>query len=205
MYKRIYISADYDSVSGDRIVINELNKWNQSNQRVIDFVDMAQVISGSVALSSSDCRPCDLKAEFNRQINASSIAVFIVGDKTKIRASGSSCGRASLSNAFAMCTPYKYNTNGQKWCNKYGSSFNESYYDVSPVNCYSYLRHEFEQAKKRNKKIVILYNSTRYETAWLPRYMDGFENVAYPFWTTNAFGQKVGNYALIKRLLGYED
>ena len=37
---------------------------------------MAKVVSGSVSVDD-DCRPCDLKAEFNRQINASSSANFI--------------------------------------------------------------------------------------------------------------------------------
>lgn len=202
MSKRIYISADYDSTSGDKDVVNQLNKWSQSENRTIEFVDLAKVISGSVSKDNNDCRPCDLKAEFNRQINASSIAIFVVGDKTGIRTSGSSCGKASNS-PFPLCTPYKNNTNGQKYCNRYGYLY-ESQNDVSPINNYSYLRHEFEQAKKKGKKIIILYNSTRNESSWLPSYMRGYENNAYPFWTYSSF-QKVGNYSLIKRLLEYEN
>ena len=202
MSKRIYISADYDSTSGDRNVVGELNRWGRDNKHSTDFIDMAQVISGSVSLNNSDCRPCDLKAEFNRQINSSSIVVFVVGDKTASRASGCSCGLANR-YGFPMCTPYKQNTNGQKYCKyPYTSLFDE---DVPVVNNYSYLQHEFEQAKKRGKTIVILYNSTRCETSWLPSYMKGYEHRAIPFWAVDYWGNKVGNYYQIKRALGYEN
>ena len=75
MAKRVYISADYDENSGDREVVDLLNKWGSDNLHKVDFVDMAKVVSGSVA-DDTDCRICDLKAEFNKQINASSAAIF---------------------------------------------------------------------------------------------------------------------------------
>lgn len=59
-------------------MIDELNKWNNDNKYLLDFTDTAQVTSGSVS-NNSDCRPCDLKREFNRQINASSAVIFIIG------------------------------------------------------------------------------------------------------------------------------
>lgn len=37
---RVYISADYDSDSGDRNVVNELNKQGSDNYHKVDFVDM---------------------------------------------------------------------------------------------------------------------------------------------------------------------
>ena len=70
MRKQVYISADYDRLNGDQDVVNELNKWGNDSLHKIDFIDMSKVVSGSVA-NESDCRICDLKAEFNRQINAS--------------------------------------------------------------------------------------------------------------------------------------
>lgn len=51
---------------------------------------MAKVVSGSVS-NGSDCRPCDLKKEFNNQINASSAVIIVIGDKTKYRTAGSNC------------------------------------------------------------------------------------------------------------------
>ena len=72
MSKRVYISADYSKDDGDCDVVNELNKWGQDDLHKVDFVDMAKVVSGTVA-NDEDCRICDLKAEFNRQINASSV------------------------------------------------------------------------------------------------------------------------------------
>ena len=75
--------------------------------------------------------------------------------------------------------------------------------DVNPVNTYSYLRHEFEQAKKRGKNIVVVYNSLYRQLTWLPSYMSGYASSAQPFWVRDSLGRKVGNYALIKGALGY--
>ena len=81
MSKRVYISADYAPNDGDRSVIDELHKWGNDNLHKVDYCDTAQVASGSVS-NNSNCRPCDLKLEFNRQINASSAVIFVIGDKT---------------------------------------------------------------------------------------------------------------------------
>ena len=104
MSKRVYISADYDLSNGDRDVVNELNKWGSDSWHKVDFVDMSEVVSGSVA-NGDDCRICDLKAEFNRQINASSAAIFVVGDMTRSRTAGSGCERAFKDQGQCTCTP----------------------------------------------------------------------------------------------------
>ena len=200
MSKQVYISADYSENSGDRDVVEILNRWGTDNIHKIDFIDMSKVVSGSVS-NDQDCRICDLKKEFNKQINASSAVIFIVGDKTASRAAGSGCQRASIDAWYCVCTPYKQNTNGTKNCKVqtvYPARENE---DVGNINNYSYLRHEFEQAKRRGKNIIILYNSTRKESNWLPSYMKGYENSAQPFWVTNSLGQKVGNYSYVKEVL----
>jgi hypothetical protein len=75
--------------------------------------------------------------------------------------------------------------------------------DVGNINGFSYLRHEFEQAKKRKKTIIIVYNSTRKELSWLPSYMSGYESIAVPFWKYDLYGRKVGDYSYIKGALGY--
>ena len=92
MSKQVYISADYATDSGDRDVVDVLQTWGSDNYHRVDFIDMSQVSSGSVS-NDPDCRPCDLKSEFNRQINASSAVIFVVGDKTASRTAGSSCNR----------------------------------------------------------------------------------------------------------------
>ena len=203
MSKQVYISADYSIYSGDRNVVEKLNQWGMDNMHKVDFIDMSKVSSGSVA-NEEDCRICDLKKEFNRQINASSSVIFVVGDKTATRTAGSSCLR-TLKNQFECeCTPYKQNTNGTKLCKistTYTPGIND---DVGCINTYSYLRHEFEQAKRRNKTIIIIYNSLRKETNWLPSYMKDYENDAKPFWIINEKGEKVGDYSYIKEVLGYE-
>ena len=76
--------------------------------------------------------------------------------------------------------------------------------DVGEINEYSYLRHEFEQAKKKGKTIVIVYNSLNKQPSWLPDYMSGYANEAHPFWTKDVWGNKTGDYAFIKKALGYE-
>ena len=202
MGKRVYISADYDINSGDRDVIDELNKWKNNNHLVLDFTDTAQVASGSVA-NDSDCRICDLKAEFNRQINASSAVIFVIGDKTASRTAGSSCQRNVKSWYECMCTPYKQNTNGIKRC-KVMNTCPVSGDDVGSINSYSYLRHEFEQAEKQRKKIIVVYNALYKYTDWLPTYMKRYEEEAQPFWIRSLSGDRNGNYDFIKRELGYE-
>lgn len=201
MRKRVYISADYDWEQGDQAVVDELNKWGNDNLHKVDFVDTSKVNSGSVA-NSPDCRICDLKSEFNRQINASSAVIFIVGKKTGERTAGSGCERMSKEQWLCFCTPYKQNTNGVKLCKYSYTYIPDENADFGNINKCSYLRHEFEQAKKKKKKIIIVYNSTRKEMSWLPSYMKGYESYAKPFWKYDAYGRKVGDYAYIKEVLG---
>ena len=159
MSKQVYISADYASDSGDRDVVEVLKTWGSDNYHKVDFIDMSQVASGSVS-NDPDCRPCDLKSEFNRQINASSAVIFVVGDKTASRTAGSSCNRSGSTQADSSCTPYKQNANGKKAC-KVQSTVSAGSDNVGSINSYSYLRHEFKQAKKAKKTIIIVYNSLR--------------------------------------------
>ena len=202
MSKQVYISADYDKKDGDQAVVNELIKWGNDSLHKVDFIDMSNPSSGSIS-DSDDCRICDLKAEFNCQINASSAVIFVVGNKTASRTAGSSCERASKDQSKCYCTPYKQNASGMKACKVSSTSTPGVNDDYGNINNKSYLQHEFEQAKKKNKTIIILYNSTRNEQQWLPAYMDGYEDIAKPFWITNESGNKVGDYQYIKEVLGF--
>ncbi len=202
MSKQVYISADYDRSNGDQDVVDELNKWGRDNLHKVDFIDMSKVSSGSVS-NSDDCRICDLKDEFNRQINASSAVIFVVGDMTASRTAGSGCERMSKERWQCTCTPYKQNSSGAKECKVYDVSTPGENDDYGNINSCSYLRHEFEQAKKKKKTIIIVYNSTRNETSWLPSYMNGYKNDARPFWVIDAYGKRVGDYSCIKEALGF--
>lgn len=203
MSKRVYISADYSESDGDRNVVAELHTWGRDNKHKVEYVDTAQVVSGSVS-EDEDCRPCDLKKEFNAQINASSAVIFIIGDKTASRTAGSYCKRNSEGEG-CDCTPYKQNAKGSDTCKIYGSTFtpgpNE---DVGNINSYSYLKHEFMQARKKKKTIIIVYNSLNKQSGWLPDYMSSYEEDAHPFWKKNSWGEKVGDYQYIKKALGYD-
>lgn len=202
MSKRVYISADYSMDSGDRDVVDILNGWGDDNLHKVDFIDMSKVVSGSIS-NDPDCRPCDLKREFNQQINASSAVIFIVGDKTASRKAGNSCSRATNNQINCRCTPYKQNVNGSKTCKVVQAIPASAEGDVGNINAYSYIQHEFEQAKKRKKPIIVVYNSLRKESNWLPSYMKDYESDAQPFWTKNCRGEKVGDYTYIKQVLGY--
>ena len=202
MNKQIYISADYDQYYGDQAVVEELTKWGKDNLHKANFIDMSKVSSGSV-VNDDDCRICDLKSEFNRQINASSAVVFVVGNMTGSRIAGSKCERISRIQSQCFCTPYKQNINGTKMCKFYSTYTPDENDDFGCINSCSYLRHEFEQAKRKKKTIIIVYNSTRKETNWLPSYMSGYEDSARPFWKFDAAGNKVGDYAYIKEVLGF--
>ncbi|MBS6025152.1 MAG: hypothetical protein KIB00_13830 [Paeniclostridium sordellii] len=202
MSKQVYISADYDRLNGDQDVVDELNKWGSDNLHKVDFIDMSKVSSGTVA-NSDDCRICDLKAEFNRQINSSSAVIFVVGDMTSSRTAGSGCERTSKEQCQCSCTPYKQNTNGTKACKVYSTSKCGENDNYGSINGCSYLRHEFEQAKKKKKTIIIVYNSTRNELNWLPPYMNGYGDDAKPFWKKDSNGKKVGDYSYIKEVLGF--
>lgn len=199
--QRVYISADYAEDSGDRNVVDILHGWAEDSKHKVDFIDMAQVVSGSVS-KNPDCRPCDLKAEFNRQINASSSVIFIVGDKTATRKAGSKWSFLDTTDLWKYCTPYKGNYDGARLC-KYNSA-ELATDDVGNINNYSYLEHEFRQAALKNKHIIIFYNSLRKEIEWLPGYMNEYANIAVPFWVKNKNNEKVGNYEFIKQALGVD-
>lgn len=203
MSKRVYISADYAPDDGDQDVVDALHIWGKDDKHKTDFVDTAQVSSGSVS-KDADCRPCDLKAEFNRQINASSIVIIIVGDKTSSRLAGNSCLRYTEEQSKCSCTPYKQNTNGTKSCKVSTTVDASTSADIGNINSYSYLQHEFEQAKKRNKTIIVLYNSLYKQSNWLPGYLSDYVDEAHPFWKKDSSGKKIGDYMYIKKALGYE-
>lgn len=202
MGKRVYISADYAPNNGDRDVVDVLHRWGNDNKHKVEYVDTAQVVSGSVS-NDEDCRPCDLKKEFNAQINASSAVIFIIGDKTACRTAGSFCRRL-VNGAGCSCTPYKQNTKGATICKWISTTKEKAGGDVGCINSYSYLEHEFKQAERKKKNIIIIYNSSCRKPSWLPAYMEGYEEYAHPFWKKNDRGDKVGDYQYIKGVLGYE-
>lgn len=202
MSKRVYISADYSEANGDRDVVEELHKWGKDSLHKVDYVDTAEVVSGSVS-EDPDCRSCDLKKEFNNQINVSSAVIFIIGDKTASRTAGSVCRRHN-GKAWCDCTPYKKNAIGTNICKWDTVSTPGPNDDLGNINTYSYLEHEFRQARRKGKPIIVVYNSLYKQPSWLPSYMKDYDSEAYPFWIKNVRGDKMGNYIYIKKALGYD-
>ena len=129
--------------------------------------------------------------------------IFVVGNQTGSRTAGSGCERSSKEQWQCSCTPYKQNANGIKLCKGPSVSTPGENDDYGNINKCSYLRHEFEQAKKKKNTIIIVYNSTCKESSWLPSYMNGYEDIARPFWKIDDNGNKVGDYAYIKEALGF--
>ena len=159
MSKRVYISADYSELNGDREVVDELHKWGNDALHKVDYVDTAEVVSGSVS-ADPDCRPCDLKKEFNSQINASSAVIIIIGDKTTSRTAGSVCKRNS-DGAGCDCTPYKQNSKGAKTCKWSTTSTPGPEDDLGNINTYSYLVFRIH----RNMRKKLWWRSSR-NSSW---------------------------------------
>lgn len=129
--------------------------------------------------------------------------IFIIGDKTKTRTAGSTC-RRNAEGEFCECTPYKQNANGTTYCKIYGNAVTpRPDEDLGRINTFSYIEHEFRQAVRKSKTIIIVYNSLYKQPGWLPSYMSGYENDAHPFWKYDATGRKVGDYTYIKTALGF--
>jgi len=188
MSKQVYISADYAENNGDREIVDVLVKWGSDDLHKVEFKDMSKVSKGSVS---------------NQQIKASSAVVFVVGDRTKDREAGSNCPRVKENFKNSKCTPYKQNVNGIQPCKvEYTCSPVENDH-VGIINNYSYLKHEFEAAKKCNKTIIVVYNALNKMATWLPSYMKSYENDAEPFWVKNDDGNKIANYKYIKEALGF--
>ena len=55
MSKRVYISTDYALNDGDREVVEELHRWGRDSKHKVEYVDTAQVVSGSVS-KDEDCK-----------------------------------------------------------------------------------------------------------------------------------------------------
>lgn len=202
MKKFVYISADYAPNNGDQAVVDELVTWGRDDKHKTNFINTAEVASGSVS-DDPDCRACDLKYEFNAQINASSSVIIVIGDKTRDRKAGSGCERMQKSQYLCSCTQYKHNSNGMKTCKINSTQPADPNGDIGYINSYSYLEHEFREAKQQNKNIIVVYNSIYREPLWLPSYMSEYEDEAKPFWVKNAWGHRVGNYEFIKNALGF--
>lgn len=79
-------------------------------------------------------------------------------------------------------TPYKQNTNGTQICKVTSTKIPGPNDDVGNINNYSYLKHEFKQSSKKEKDIIVVYNSLYKQPAWLPDYLSDYESVAEPFW-----------------------
>lgn len=78
---RTYIAADWD---GDRDVVEQLHKWNDSNYWGLSFPD-----AHDLQQSRDSSLPCSIKSSLKKRMDGSKRFVLIVGDSTNSVTKGS--------------------------------------------------------------------------------------------------------------------
>lgn len=125
---RTYIAADWD---GDRDAVDQLYKWNDSNNWGLSFPD-----AHDLQQSRDSSLPCSIKSSLKRRMDASKRFVLIVGDSTDSVTKGSCqhCG--------------SYNS----WTSSCARSHSIDYR--------SFIKYECDKAVEAGIDIVVLYNSS---------------------------------------------
>lgn len=127
---KTYLAGDW---TGDRAAIQMLQKWNEDDNRALNFVDVHSYTS-----SSDESLKCSIKRSLRQRMSISKTFVLVVGDHTKNLRSG----------ACYTCPFY----NNWYW--------NESCEKGNSIDNRSYVQFECDLAKDANINIVVLYNST---------------------------------------------
>lgn len=125
---RTYIAADW---TGDRSVVDQLYKWNDSERWKLSFSD-----AHDLTQSRDTSKPCSIKKSLSIRLDASKTFVLIVGDNTKSVTKGS-------------C----------RWCPSY-DAYHGSCHAGGHVTYNSFIQYECEKANKDGLKIVVIYNSS---------------------------------------------
>ena len=126
---RTYIAADWD---GDRDVVEQLHKWNDSNYWGLSFPD-----AHDLQQSRDSSLPCSIKSSLKKRMDGSKRFVLIVGDATDTVTKGS-------------C----------QYCGSYDSG-TSSCDRLHSIDYRSYIKYECDKAVEAGIDIVVLYNSAR--------------------------------------------
>lgn len=133
---RTYIAGEW---TGDSDAINQLHKWNNSNNWSLTFTDaheLTQARDGSLN--------CNIKKSLKERMDSSKTFILVVGDKTNSVTAG----------GCQLCQSY----------NSYTSACAKGYY----IDYKSYIKFECEKAVEANIKIIVLYNSTAVDKSKCP-------------------------------------
>lgn len=146
---RTYIAADW---TGDKEVVDQLRKWNDSNYWGLSFIDAHDLTS-----ARDTSLPCTIKESLRERLSRSKTFVLIVGDQTSSLTKG-----------------------GCRYCSDYSSYFG-SCNRGHKVDYRSYIQYECEYAARNIPKVVVIYNrasvsrpmcseAVRYEGEHVPAY-----------------------------------
>lgn len=92
---RTYIAADWD---GDRDVVEQLHKWNDSNYWGLSFPD-----AHDLQQSRDSSLPCSIKSSLKKRMDGSKRFVLIVGDATDTVTKGSCQYCGSYDSGTSSC------------------------------------------------------------------------------------------------------
>ena len=159
---KTYLAGDW---TGDKNLIDELHKWNDSKHWNLHFVDAHKEIQ-----ARDDSLFCTVKKSLSERLNMSKTFVLVVGSGT-LRLTKGSC----------------------RYCKSY-DSYHKSCHRGYSVDYRSYIDYECEKAKSDISKIVVIYNyasvdrskcptSLRYTGTHIPGYY--FEN-GQAYWNYSA-------------------
>ncbi len=122
-----YIAADWDN---DIEVVNQLRKWNNSDNYSLDFSD-----AHDLRQARDTSLYCSIKSSLNERLKASKTFVLIVGEHTNNLTKGKCC----------YCEHY----------NKYTEKCSHN----NQIDMMSYIEYESGRAWYHRLKLIIIYNS----------------------------------------------
>lgn len=123
---RAYIAGEWD---GDRDLIEQLHKWNESNYWGLHFLD-----AHDLKQSRDSSLSCTIKDSLRERLNASKTFALVVGANT-LKATAGSC----------------------QYCQSY-SGYTRRCYRGKLTDFSSFIEYECEYARKHELKVVVLYN-----------------------------------------------
>lgn len=133
---RTYIAADW---TGDKDVVDQLRKWNDSNYWGLSFIDAHDLIS-----ARDTSLPCTIKESLRERLSRSKTFVLVVGDQTSSLTKG-----------------------GCRYCSDYSSYFG-SCNRGHGVDHRSYIQYECEYAARNIPKVVVIYKRASVSRSMCP-------------------------------------
>ena len=123
---KTYIAGDW---TGDKDLINNIYKWNESNYWSLHFVD-----AHDMTQAQDTSLPCSIKRSLSERLDSSKTFVLVVGDQTNALTKGS-------------C----------RYCDSY-NRWNQNCSRGQWVDFRSFIQYECEKADRDGLRIVVIYN-----------------------------------------------